>query len=199
MRPRERHSRPSSPESPLCGPPRTSPRSRLGSASRQIRQLTAGLSPAPGQPAIESSSPSILVPSSVNEAVFTLTGRRLAKANPRLFFGDVEAARMSLTDQQALFCLASGILRANDRTPLSYSGRVLLSDRTCGWFHCKATTRAYTVSVVVLPTHLATVRIGFDRKKTQKSTSRRRCGRRSGHPPRPTWSIEGASNTRPRI
>jgi hypothetical protein len=134
----------------------------------EIRQLTAGLSPAPGQPAIERSSPSILVPSSISGAVFTLTGRGLAKADPRLFFGEVEAARTSLTDQQALFASPEGVLRPNDRVPLSYSGRVLLSDRRCGWFHCKTATRAYTVSVVVLPTHLATVRIGFDRKKTQK-------------------------------
>jgi len=134
----------------------------------QIRQLTAGLSPAPRQPAIESSSPSILIPSSVNEAVFTLDGRRLAGANPRLFFGDVEAARMSLADDQAVFSSPASVLRPNDRTPLSYSGRVMLSDRRCGWFHCKTTARIYTVSVVVLPTHLATVRIGFDRKKTQK-------------------------------
>ena len=134
----------------------------------QIRQLTASLSPAPGQPAIESSSPSILIPSSVDEAVFTLDGRRLAGANPRLFFGDVEAPRMSLADDQAVFSAPASVLRPNDRTPLSYSGRVMLSDRRCGWFHCKAAARTYTVSVVVLPTHLATVRIGFDRKKTQK-------------------------------
>ena len=134
----------------------------------EIRQLTAALSPAPGQPAIEHSSPSILVPSSVSGAVITLSGRRLAMANPRLFFGDVEASRTSLTDQQALFAAPADVLRPNDRTPLSYSGRVMLSDRRCGWFHCNTATRAYAVSVVVLPTHLATVRIGFDRKKTQK-------------------------------
>jgi hypothetical protein len=134
----------------------------------EIRRLTAGLSPAPAQPAIERSSPSILIPSAVDAAVFTLTGRGLAKANPRLFFGAVEAARTSLTDQQALFAAPAGVLRPNDRTTLSYSGRVLLSDRRCGWFRCKGAMRTYTVSVVVLPTHLATVRIGFDRKKTQK-------------------------------
>lgn len=134
----------------------------------QIRQLTDGLSPAPGQPVVEHSSPSVLVPSAVNEAVFTLTGRGLAKANPRLFFGEVEAARTNMSDQQALFTAPASVLRANDRTPLTYSGRVLLSDRRCGWFHCKTATRVYTVSVVLLPTHLATVRIAFDRKKTQK-------------------------------
>lgn len=134
----------------------------------EIRQLTATLAPAPGQPAIERSSPSVLVPSAVEATVLTLTGRRLAKANPRLFFGDVEAARTALTDQQALFTLPAEVLRANDRVPLSYSGRVMLSDQACGWFHCKETLRAYRVGLVLLPTHLASVRIGFDRKKTQK-------------------------------
>src|SRR6185437_8455583 len=69
----------------------------------EIRQLTATLVPAPQAPAIERSSPSVLVPSAVDATVLTLSGRRLAKANPRLFFGDVEAARTGLTDQQALF------------------------------------------------------------------------------------------------
>lgn len=147
-----------------AGEPAEQARERI----EEIRQLTAGLSPAPGQPVVEHSSPSILVPSAVDEAVITLSGRALAKANPRLFFGNVEAARTSLTDQQALFAAPAGVLRPNDRTPLSYSGRVMLADRRCGWFHCKTATRAYTVSVVLLPTHLATIRIGFDRKKTQK-------------------------------
>lgn len=133
-----------------------------------IRQLTADLSPAIDEPAVLRAAPSILVPSAGNEGVFALTGRRLSKADPRLFFGDVEAARTHLTDQQAQFSVPAEALRGNDRTPLSYSGRVLLSVRKCHFLRCRQALRAYTVSVVMLPTHLATVRVGFDRKKTEK-------------------------------
>lgn len=133
-----------------------------------IRQLTSGLSPAPDEPALVRTSPAILVPSTVNGSVFSLTGRRLSKADPRLFFGNVEATRTHLTDQQAQFDLPAEALRSNDRTPLSYSGRVLLSVRKCHFLRCRQSLRAYTAGVVMLPTHLATVRVGFDRKKTQK-------------------------------
>lgn len=133
-----------------------------------IRQLTSGLLPAPDEPALLRTSPAILVPSAVADSVFSLTGRRLSKADPRLFFGTVEATRTRLTDQQAQFALPAEALRSNDRTPLSYSGRVLLAVRKCHFLRCRQALRAYTVSVVLLPTHLATVRVGFDRKKTQK-------------------------------
>ena len=122
-----------------------------------IRQLTSGLSPAPDEPAVVRTSPSILVPSGADEGVFSLSGRRLSKADPRLFFGDMEATRTDLTDQQALFALPAQALRGNDRTPLSYSGRVLLAVRKCHLLRCRQSSRAYTVSVVMLPTHLATV------------------------------------------
>jgi hypothetical protein len=134
----------------------------------EIRQITSDLSALPEQPVVLSSSPSILVPSALNESVFTLTGRRLSRADPRLLFGDVVATRKRLTDQEALFALPAGILHGSDRTPLSYSGRVLLSVRDCHWLRCKRALQAYTVSVLLLPTRLATVRIGFDRKKTQR-------------------------------
>ncbi len=133
-----------------------------------IRELTSGLSPAPDEPALLRTAPAILVPPAVDGSVFSLTGRRLAKADPRLFFGNAEATRTRLTDQQAQFALPAEALRGNDRTPLSYSGRVLLSVRKCHFLRCRQVLRAYTVAVVMLPAHLATVRVGFDRKKTQK-------------------------------
>jgi hypothetical protein len=134
----------------------------------EIRQLASGLSPAPDQPALIRTSPSILVPSVTGDIDVVLTGRNLTKADPRLFFGDVEAVRSRLTDQQAVFALPARTLRSVDRTPVSYSGRALLSVRKCHLFRCKRSLHAYTVGVVMLPTHLATVRIGFDRKKSQK-------------------------------
>jgi hypothetical protein len=134
----------------------------------EIRQLATGLSPAPDQPALVRTSPSILVPSSGGDIDLVLTGRSLSKGDPRLFFGDVEAVRTRLTDQQAQFAVPAGTLRSNDRMPIGYSGRALLSVRRCHFLRCKRSLRPFTVDVVMLPTHLATVRIGFDRKKTQK-------------------------------
>jgi hypothetical protein len=135
----------------------------------EAAQRASDLAPAPGQPVVVRSSPSILVPPVGNESVIALTGRRLLKADPRLFFGDVEARRTELTEEEAVFVLPAGVLRGSDRTPLPYSGSVLVSDRDCSWLiRCRAVSYAYTVGVVVLPIRLATVRIGFNQKKTEK-------------------------------
>jgi hypothetical protein len=135
----------------------------------EIRRLTSDLSPLPGEPAVVGSSPSILAPSALNDSVFTVTGRQLSTADPRLFFGNAEAPRTRLTDQEALFTLPADSLRSDDRNPVAYSGRLLLSIRNCRWrIRCKSTLRTYTVGLVMVPTRLATVRIGFDRKKAQR-------------------------------
>jgi hypothetical protein len=134
-----------------------------------IRQLTSSLAPLPDEPAVVDSSPSVLAPSAVSGGTLTLTGRGLSKADPRVFFGDVEATRTGLTDTEALFALPAESLRSSDRNPIVYPGRALLSVRNCRWWgHCKPTLQTYSVGVVMLPTHLATVRIGFDRKKNQR-------------------------------
>ncbi len=135
----------------------------------EIRRITSGLSPLPEQPTLLRASPSVLVPSAASESVLALTGRRLSKADPRLLFGEVEVKRTRLTDEEALFALPADLLRGSDRTPLAYSGRLLLSVRNCRWLiRCKRALQTYTVGVVMLPTRLATVRVGFDRQKTQR-------------------------------
>ncbi len=135
----------------------------------EIRRLTNDSSPLPEEPVVVRSSPSILAPSALNDSAFAVTGRRLSAADPRLFFGDAEATRTGLTDQEALFTLPAGALRSNDGIPVVYSGRVMLSIRNCRWrIRCKLALRTYTVGLVMLPTHLATVRIGFDRQKAQR-------------------------------
>jgi hypothetical protein len=134
-----------------------------------VRRLTSDLSPMPEEPIVVRSSPSILAPSALGESAFAVSGRRLSAADPRLFFGDAEATRTGLTDQEALFTLPAGVLQSSDRIPVVYSGRVMLSIRHCRWrIRCKPALRTYTVSLVILPTHLATVRIGFDRQKAQR-------------------------------
>jgi hypothetical protein len=134
-----------------------------------VRQLTSNLAPSPDQPSVVATSPSILVPSAVSGGTLTLSGRLLSKADPRLFFGDVEATRTGLTDTEARFAVPAEALRSSDRIPTVYHGRALLSVRNCHWWgSCKPSLQTYSVGVVMLPTHLATVRIGFDRKKNQR-------------------------------
>ena len=134
-----------------------------------IRQHTSSLAPQADQPTVVATSPSVVVPSAVSGGTLTLAGRLLSKADPRLFFGDVEATRTGLTDTEALFALPAEALRSGDRIPTVYHGRALLSVRNCRWWgSCKPTLQTYSVGVVMLPIHLATVRIGFDRKRNQR-------------------------------
>jgi hypothetical protein len=136
---------------------------------KELRQLTTNLSPPSEQPAVVASSPAVLTPSDLNGGTLTLSGQRFAKTDPRLFFGDTEATRTELTDAEARFVLPAQALRSSDRNPVVYPGRALLSVRDCRWWgHCKPALQPYSVGVVMLPTHLATVRIGFDRKKNQR-------------------------------
>ena len=134
----------------------------------EIRRLTDSVRAIDGPVAVRS-SPVILAPTGISEIPVTLMGQRLSRANPRLWFGDVEATRTDLTEQTAAFTVPSAVFRSNDRTPVSYSGRLLLAVQACRWkIHCKLSSRTYAVNVVVLPTRLATVQISFDRRTSQR-------------------------------
>src|SRR5262249_44358014 len=136
---------------------------------KELRQITTNLSPPSEQPAVVATSPAVLAPSDLNGGTVVLSGQRFAKTDPRLFFGATQATRTELPDAEARFALPAQALRSSDRNPVVYPGRALLSARDCRWWgHCKPALQAYSVSVVMLPTHLATVRIGFDRKKNQR-------------------------------
>lgn len=137
---------------------------------QEIRRLTNDLGLDTDEPVLLDSSPSVLVPGGPDEINFTLHGLKLADANPRLFFGHVEAARIDLKEQQAIFTVPPSIFRSLDEKLITYSGQLLLTAHDCRWkIQCKPALREYTVGVVVLPTRLAMVKIAFDRKSSQRS------------------------------
>ncbi len=135
----------------------------------EIRRLTSDSASAMDAPIVIRSSPSMLAPSGLNEIPVTLIGQRLTDANPRLLFGNMEATRTHLTDQEVVFTVPPSVFRSSDTTPIQYSGQLLLAVRKCRWsIRCKPAWQAYTVALVMLPIRLATVRISFDRKTNQR-------------------------------
>ncbi len=136
----------------------------------EIRRLTSDRGPDEDDPVLLDSSPSVLVPGGLDEINFTMHGLKLAGANPRLFFGDVEAARIDLKEQQVIFTVPPSIFRSLDEKLIAYSGQLMLAAHDCQWkIRCKPALREYTVGVVVLPARLAMVKIAFDRKSSQRS------------------------------
>jgi hypothetical protein len=123
-----------------------------------------------GEGQLLAAGPSVLAPSFRDEAHFTIRGVSLDRSEPRLFVGGIEATRLTLSPQRAVFAIPSSALPSSETSPSVYSGRLVLAPRVCSlWVICRSIPREYTVSLLLLPERLANVQISFNRKVHQRA------------------------------
>ena len=115
------------------------------------------------------SSPAVLAPTTLAEVPFTIRGLSLDKGNPRLRFGNVEAKRIELKQQQAIFTVPAATFKFQPEMPGTYSGTVELTVNECSWLvFCKDVPHTYQLAVMTLPVRVAKVAVTYNLKQNQR-------------------------------
>lgn len=132
--------------------------------------------------AVLRSSPSVIAPSTLAEIPFTVRGLSLDNANPRLLFGGVEARRIGLERQQAVFTVPATVFQRAAELPRYVSGSLELSVRKCKWIvFCDTEEIRSEVAVLVLPQRLASVEISRNTREEKRIYHERVFSRVFGH------------------
>ncbi|MCJ8503151.1 hypothetical protein [Desulfatitalea alkaliphila] len=173
----------------------------------EVHQIVNDGLPWMRESAVLRSSPSVVAPSALAEIPFTVRGISLDSANPRLWFGSIEAKRIGLERQQAIFTVPAKVFEREADSPKYVSGLLELSLKKCSWFvFCDTEVVHSELAVLVLPERLASVEISRNTRNEQRiyhervfsrvfghdtgDLTRKRCKKKSQGPHDPSYFID---------